>query len=80
VSCPWSHTAVRATRRVRRAVAEAVKASRRLWKSKELTDLTGSNCDILSLKAECKAPKFVSEKKMMKIINKYNYVSVLGMY
>jgi hypothetical protein len=50
VSCPWSHTAVRATRRVRRAVAEAVKASRRLWESKELTDLTGSNCDILSLK------------------------------
>jgi hypothetical protein len=28
----------------------------------------------------CKAPKFVSEKKNMKIINKYNYVSVLGMY
>jgi hypothetical protein len=52
VSCPWSHTAVRATRRVRRAVAETVKASRRLWESKELTDLTGSDRDILSLKAE----------------------------
>jgi hypothetical protein len=52
VSCPWSHTAVRATRRVRSAVAEVVKASRRRWESKELTDLTGSNCDILSPKAE----------------------------
>jgi hypothetical protein len=34
VSCPWSNAAVRATRRIRSAVAEAVKASRRLRKSK----------------------------------------------
>jgi hypothetical protein len=52
MSCTRIHTVVRATRRVRSAVAEAVKASRRLGESKELTDLTGSNCDILSLKAE----------------------------
>jgi hypothetical protein len=37
---------VRATR------AEAVKTSRRLGESKELTDLTGSNGDILSLKTK----------------------------
>ena len=43
---------MRATRRVGRDVAEAVKSSRRLWESKELTDLTGSDRDILSLKAE----------------------------
>jgi hypothetical protein len=41
---------VRATRRVRGAVAEAVKSSRRLGKSKELANLSGSNGDILSLK------------------------------
>jgi hypothetical protein len=52
VSCTRSHTAVRATRRVRSAVAEAVKTSRRLGKSKELADLTGSNGDILSLKTK----------------------------
>jgi hypothetical protein len=43
---------VRATRRVRSAVAEAVKTSRRLEESKELADLTGSDGDILSLKTE----------------------------
>jgi hypothetical protein len=43
---------VRATRRVRSAEAEAVKTSRRLGKSKELADLTGSNGDILSLKTK----------------------------
>jgi hypothetical protein len=43
---------VRATRRVRSVVAEAVKTSRRLWKSKELADLTASNGDILSLKTK----------------------------
>ena len=43
---------MRATRRVRGAVAEAVKTSRRLGKSKELANLTGSNGDILSLKTK----------------------------
>ena len=43
---------MRATRRVRSVVAEAVKTSRRLGKSKELADLTGSNGDILSLKTK----------------------------
>jgi hypothetical protein len=43
---------VRATRRVRGAVAEAVKSSHRLGKSKELANLTGSNGDILSLKTK----------------------------
>jgi hypothetical protein len=43
---------VRATRRVRGAVAEAVKSSRRLGKSKELANLSGSNGDILSLKTK----------------------------
>jgi hypothetical protein len=52
VSGTWSHTAVRATRRVRGAVAEAVKTSRRLGESKELADLSGSNGDIHALKTE----------------------------
>jgi hypothetical protein len=43
---------VRATRRVRGVVAEAVKSSRRLGKSKELANLTSSNGDILSLKTK----------------------------
>jgi hypothetical protein len=43
---------VRATRRVRSAIAEAVKTSRRLGKSKELADLSGSNGDILALKTK----------------------------
>ena len=52
MSYTQSHTAVRATRRVRGVVAEAVKSSRRLGKSKELANLSGSNGDILSLKTK----------------------------
>jgi hypothetical protein len=52
VSCPWSNPAVRATRRIWSAVAEAVQASRWLRESKELSDLTSSDRDILALKAE----------------------------
>jgi hypothetical protein len=43
---------VRASRRIRSAIAQAVKASRRLEKSKQLANLAGMNSDILSLKAK----------------------------
>jgi hypothetical protein len=43
---------VRASRRIRSAIAQAVKASRRLVKSKQLANLAGMNSDILSLKME----------------------------
>jgi hypothetical protein len=43
---------VRATRRVRGAIAHAVKMSRWFVESKHLTNLTGMNGNILSLKSE----------------------------
>jgi hypothetical protein len=43
---------MRAMRRIRSAVAQTVDPSHRLWKSKELVDLTGMQSDILSLKTE----------------------------
>jgi hypothetical protein len=43
---------MRATRRIRSAVAQDVEPSRRLWKSKEMADLIGMQGDILSLKTE----------------------------
>jgi hypothetical protein len=52
VSCTRSNSAVRATRRVRGAIAHAVKTSRWLVESKHLTNLTGMNGNILSLKSE----------------------------
>jgi hypothetical protein len=52
VSYPWSHTVVRATWRIWGAVAETVEASRRIRESKKLSDLTGSDRDILALKAK----------------------------
>jgi hypothetical protein len=43
---------VRATRRIRGTVAQTVKASRRLGKSKQLANLAGMNSNTLSLKAK----------------------------
>jgi hypothetical protein len=43
---------MRASRRIRRTITQAVKASRRLGNSKELANLAGMNSNILSLKAE----------------------------
>jgi hypothetical protein len=52
VSYSWCNSTVRATRRIRSAVAQAVKHGHRLRKSKELSDLSGMQSDILALKAE----------------------------
>jgi hypothetical protein len=52
VSCSWRNSVVRATGRIRRAIAQAVEPSRRLRKSKELSDLSGMQSDILAHKAE----------------------------
>jgi hypothetical protein len=52
VGCSWSNTVVRATSRIRGTVAQAVKVSRRLGKSKQLANLAGMNSNILSLNAE----------------------------
>jgi hypothetical protein len=47
---------VRATRRIRGAVAQDVKMSGCLVESKQLTNLAGMNCNIISLKAESHPP------------------------
>jgi hypothetical protein len=52
VSCSRCNSVVRATGRIRSAIAQAVEPSRRLRKSKELSDLSGMQSDILTLKAE----------------------------
>jgi hypothetical protein len=52
VSYSGCNSAMRATGRIRSATTQAVEPSRRLWKSKELSDLTGMQSDILSLKTE----------------------------
>jgi hypothetical protein len=52
MSCGWSDSAVRASRRIRSAITQAVKASRQLRKSKQLANLAGINSDILSLKTK----------------------------
>jgi hypothetical protein len=52
VSCTRSKAAVRATRRIRGAIAQAVKMSRWLVESKQLANLAGMNGTILSLKVE----------------------------
>ena len=52
VSCSWSNSATRATRRIRGTVAQAVKTSRWLVESKQLENLASMKCNILSLKAE----------------------------
>jgi hypothetical protein len=52
VSCTRSNSAVRATRRIRGDVAQDVKMSRWLVESKQLVNLAGMNCNILSLKKE----------------------------
>jgi hypothetical protein len=43
---------VRALRRIKSAIAQAVKASERIGKSKQVADLAGMNSDNLSLKTE----------------------------
>jgi hypothetical protein len=43
---------MRAMRRIRGAVAQVVKTSRGLVESKQLANLAGMKCNILSLKAE----------------------------
>jgi hypothetical protein len=52
VSYTRSNFTVRATRRIRGAIAQAVKTSRWLGESKQLANLAGMNGNILSLKAE----------------------------
>jgi hypothetical protein len=52
MSCTRSNSAVRVTRRVRGAIAQAMKTSRWLVESKQLTNLTGMNGNILALKSE----------------------------
>jgi hypothetical protein len=52
VGCTRSNSAVRATRRIRGAIAQVVKTSWRLVESKQLANLAGMNGNILSLKAE----------------------------
>jgi hypothetical protein len=52
MSCSWSNSAVRVTRRIRGTIAQAVKVSRWLGESKQLANLASMKCNILSLKAE----------------------------
>jgi hypothetical protein len=52
VSYSWCNSIVRAMGRIRNAVAQAMEPGRRLRKSKELSDMSGMQNDILALKAE----------------------------